>query len=187
MHRRGQSAAGDDRTLALAIEEGNRVEVADFVMDAQALQQVGEVGAAAHRAVLALIHPLAGLVVEERGGTSAQQGPLLEERDMEPGIGQGKRGGNARYAPTDDDNRLADRVHCEPNPQRLPELEAWNAGTEVQPAGKPGPRDNAQLFGRADAGAAAKDVVRSEEHTSELQSRGQLVCRLLLEQKNTIT
>src|SRR5690625_5373007 len=26
--------------------------------------------------------------------------------------------------------------------------------------------------------------VRSEEHTSELQSRGQLVCRLLLEKKN---
>src|SRR5690625_6346076 len=26
---------------------------------------------------------------------------------------------------------------------------------------------------------------RSEEHTSELQSRGQLVCRLLLEKKNT--
>src|SRR5690625_5978986 len=27
-------------------------------------------------------------------------------------------------------------------------------------------------------------LARSEEHTSELQSRGQLVCRLLLEQKN---
>src|SRR5437660_4069828 len=27
-------------------------------------------------------------------------------------------------------------------------------------------------------------TVRSEEHTSELQSRGQLVCRLLLEKKN---
>src|SRR5690625_5861021 len=26
--------------------------------------------------------------------------------------------------------------------------------------------------------------IRSEEHTSELQSRGQLVCRLLLEKKN---
>src|SRR5690625_6095252 len=26
---------------------------------------------------------------------------------------------------------------------------------------------------------------RSEEHTSELQSRGQLVCRLLLEKRNT--
>src|SRR5215510_15667832 len=28
---------------------------------------------------------------------------------------------------------------------------------------------------------------RSEEHTSELQSRGHLVCRLLLEKKNTMT
>src|SRR5690625_5445642 len=28
---------------------------------------------------------------------------------------------------------------------------------------------------------------RSEEHTSELQSRGQLVCRLLLEKKKTAT
>src|SRR5690625_7597479 len=27
-------------------------------------------------------------------------------------------------------------------------------------------------------------LLRSEEHTSELQSRGQLVCRLLLEKKN---
>src|SRR5690625_6828873 len=30
------------------------------------------------------------------------------------------------------------------------------------------------------------EVVRSEEHTSELQSRGHLVCRLLLENKNSI-
>src|SRR3712207_8694772 len=29
--------------------------------------------------------------------------------------------------------------------------------------------------------------VRSEEHTSELQSRQYLVCRLLLEKKNTLT
>src|SRR5439155_25654250 len=28
-------------------------------------------------------------------------------------------------------------------------------------------------------------LLRSEEHTSELQSRGHLVCRLLLEKKNT--
>src|SRR5690625_6028379 len=31
--------------------------------------------------------------------------------------------------------------------------------------------------------ATAKGVTRSEEHTSELQSRGHLVCRLLLEKK----
>src|SRR5690625_6406903 len=30
------------------------------------------------------------------------------------------------------------------------------------------------------------DGLRSEEHTSELQSRGHLVCRLLLEKKNRI-
>src|SRR5437870_8232786 len=29
------------------------------------------------------------------------------------------------------------------------------------------------------------ELARSEEHTSELQSRGHLVCRLLLEKKNT--
>src|SRR5439155_23039331 len=33
----------------------------------------------------------------------------------------------------------------------------------------------------------ADAVVRSEEHTSELQSRGHLVCRLLLEKKNIFT
>src|SRR5690625_6093121 len=31
----------------------------------------------------------------------------------------------------------------------------------------------------------AREVQRSEEHTSELQSRGHLVCRLLLEKKRT--
>src|SRR5690625_6741968 len=30
-------------------------------------------------------------------------------------------------------------------------------------------------------------LVRSEEHTSELQSRGHLVCRLLLEKKNIVS
>src|SRR2546430_10582344 len=32
---------------------------------------------------------------------------------------------------------------------------------------------------------SARDVVRSEEHTSELQSQSNLVCRLLLEKKKT--
>src|SRR5690625_6903447 len=34
---------------------------------------------------------------------------------------------------------------------------------------------------------APTDGRRSEEHTSELQSRGHLVCRLLLEKKKTLT
>src|SRR3712207_8560091 len=35
--------------------------------------------------------------------------------------------------------------------------------------------------------AAASSMARSEEHTSELQSRQYLVCRLLLEKKKNIT
>src|SRR3712207_7227669 len=38
----------------------------------------------------------------------------------------------------------------------------------------------------ADGRAAADVDVRSEEHTSELQSRQYLVCRLLLEKKNIL-
>src|SRR5690625_5670886 len=34
-------------------------------------------------------------------------------------------------------------------------------------------------------GLTSEAVARSEEHTSELQSRGHRVCRLLLEKKNT--
>src|SRR5260370_8691354 len=47
-----------------------------------------------------------------------------------------------------------------------------------------GRREDAQVFDREREGAA----VRSEEHTSELQSHLNLVCRLLLEKKkNTCT
>src|SRR5437870_7541502 len=39
--------------------------------------------------------------------------------------------------------------------------------------------------GQYSFGRLAYEQKRSEEHTSELQSRGHLVCRLLLEKKNT--
>src|SRR3712207_7258620 len=40
---------------------------------------------------------------------------------------------------------------------------------------------------RATRASRARRTVRSEEHTSELQSRQYLVCRLLLEKKNNTT
>src|ERR1035437_6502234 len=49
--------------------------------------------------------------------------------------------------------------------------------------------DAVQVFGRGTpyglhfAGSASEAAVRSEEHTSELQSRQYLVCRLLLDKK----
>src|SRR5690606_40258179 len=42
----------------------------------------------------------------------------------------------------------------------------------------------AMVHGHAIEQAIGLDVLRSEEHTSELQSRENLVCRLLLEKKN---
>src|SRR3712207_7298691 len=43
---------------------------------------------------------------------------------------------------------------------------------------------SSQILGGTGSGS---DVTRSEEHTSELQSRQYLVCRLLLEKKNKTT
>src|SRR5207253_11517768 len=56
------------------------------------------------------------------------------------------------------------------------------APAQVQVGG--GIRDLGAAEVTLDAGAAR--VIRSEEHTSELQSRGHLVCRLLLEKKKSI-
>src|SRR3712207_7377035 len=52
-----------------------------------------------------------------------------------------------------------------------------------RPAPLPGFELGLRISGRQDAARAR----RSEEHTSELQSRQYLVCRLLLEKKNTNT
>src|SRR5690606_39710370 len=49
-------------------------------------------------------------------------------------------------------------------------------------AARPGPRGQSVLAFHS-AGSAAAAARRSEEHTSELQSRENLVCRLLLEKK----
>src|SRR3989442_14460465 len=50
---------------------------------------------------------------------------------------------------------------------------------------RPGERLLPELGNPVDAGARHR-LVRSEEHTSELQSRPHLVCRLLLEKKNSL-
>src|SRR3989442_14631925 len=59
-------------------------------------------------------------------------------------------------------------------------LPIWHgvlAGVELRAGG---------LFrGQHCAAAGGRRIIRSEEHTSELQSRPHLVCRLLLEKKKT--
>src|SRR2546430_7845476 len=61
------------------------------------------------------------------------------------------------------------------------------AGLSLEPARLGS--DRARIFAadrariRSRAGKHAPEIVRSEEHTSELQSQSNLVCRLLLEKK----
>src|SRR3712207_6860118 len=49
------------------------------------------------------------------------------------------------------------------------------------------PRDDRWTHQHGSPGHGADHVLRSEEHTSELQSRQYLVCRLLLEKKQRYT
>src|SRR3712207_8098927 len=55
----------------------------------------------------------------------------------------------------------------------------------ARPAGRPGGRASPRAAASG-ARSPAPRAARSEEHTSELQSRQYLVCRLLLEKKNLI-
>src|SRR3712207_7105929 len=63
-------------------------------------------------------------------------------------------------------------------------LDGWTASSLAALLGKPGPRQGG--IGLGAALAALSLLARSEEHTSELQSRQYLVCRLLLEKKTKI-
>src|SRR3712207_9055946 len=66
----------------------------------------------------------------------------------------------------------------------LPILSRW-APSRMERSPRPGMR--ASRLPHSAPAASAASSSRSEEHTSELQSRQYLVCRLLLEKKNTLS
>src|SRR3712207_3853018 len=84
-------------------------------------------------------------------------------------------------------NILTARLHAE---QQGLEIDYRHATAEQLLAEGAGPFDvilNMEVVEHvADPGAYLRDCARSEEHTSELQSRQYLVCRLLLEKKKKV-
>src|SRR3712207_7115619 len=74
---------------------------------------------------------------------------------------------------------------CPTGPSATGRPVATAAGDEP---GAGGPAGRGRGAGQAGRGTAARHRpgARSEEHTSELQSRQYLVCRLLLEKKNEV-
>src|SRR5690625_6592733 len=65
----------------------------------------------------------------------------------------------------------------------LPGVRAGESGKDADRCRLAGPVGAQQAVDRAARHREVDAVQRSEEHTSELQSRGHLVCRLLLEKK----
>src|SRR5690554_7760448 len=64
-------------------------------------------------------------------------------------------------------------------------LAMWRPGI-IQPSRRPGDTVLENELQKITLSERSKALARSEEHTSELQSRPHLVCRLLLEKKNHI-
>src|SRR3712207_8593303 len=66
-----------------------------------------------------------------------------------------------------------------------PAVHAWRYRRRRGASAGRGPRPDARPVVGRGGGSRAATRLRSEEHTSELQSRQYLVCRLLLEKKKT--
>src|SRR5215510_15249738 len=71
--------------------------------------------------------------------------------------------------------------------RRPPRSTLFPYTTLFRSAGRHGPQRSRDRSPRPKRAPGPGGPGRSEEHTSELQSRGQLVCRLLLEKKNVRT
>src|SRR5207253_3377458 len=74
-------------------------------------------------------------------------------------------------------------------PTLIPSTPARFAGTRGRAAARPPLLNPSRLitaWSRASRKMRGRGLPRSEEHTSELQSRGHLVCRLLLEKKKSV-
>src|SRR5690349_24242648 len=69
-----------------------------------------------------------------------------------------------------------------PANRRMPSRSVTCAKVRPHPEAEPGVEDRNRKP-RVGAGSRGPEPERSEEHTSELQSRRDLVCRLLLEKK----
>src|SRR5690606_17132493 len=92
----------------------------------------------------------------------------------------------ARPAPTTPSSSLAMRQTVLDLPPSTPSRRSRDAATlRLQPEINR-LLDHGRVIRPLNAPALTRRLVRSEEHTSELQSRENLVCRLLLEKKNEL-
>src|SRR5207302_6125061 len=116
-------------------------------------------------------------------------GADLQRRAAEVGPGElPERGRQLRYDARDRHARDIFEVVSGVAAQLAPEHGVFIGGAFPDGRDHPvGHQGAAAVQGELDAGVPDTDGKRSEEHTSELQSRENLVCRLLLEKKKKKT
>ncbi len=78
------------------------IEPADLIGDTDVLVELHEVGADAEEDVLAVIDNFSGAGMLVRRGATAEERPLLEERDPKSRVGQGARGSESGEAASGD-------------------------------------------------------------------------------------
>ena len=128
---RGRPETGpESRDLPLGIEKDQLRLAAEHRVDPDPPAEVGEVRAAGHAHVLAVVDQLAGRRVVERAGAAAQPRPALQERDPQPAIDQRRRGRQARQAAADDHDMRRGRLWERLRHQRCHDRVAWRS--EVQ-------------------------------------------------------
>ena len=106
---RAASGWARNRAAAVGADEVQRVGAIEAVVDAGAAAEVEELGAAAHRDVLAVVDRLAGLRIDERSGAAAEASwPARTVRRAAPL--DGGNGGSQPGQPSADDRELRGRV-----------------------------------------------------------------------------
>ena len=102
MERSGTQSGPEPRDPPLGTKKHDGRLTAKEVGDTHSLAEIGQVCAAGHADMLAVVHQLAGDRVSERAGSAAQPGTAFQERDPQAATDKSRRSGQARQAATDD-------------------------------------------------------------------------------------
>ena len=99
---RGRVRPGAARPVPSGLRKHDVRLAAEQVGDPDPPAEIGQVRAAGHADMLAVVDLLAGDRVGERAGPAAQPGPAFQERDPQAATDQCRRRGQAGQAATDD-------------------------------------------------------------------------------------
>jgi hypothetical protein len=102
MEGRGEPADSQGRGPPFRAEKSEFGLPAKQPVDPDPPAKVGQVGAASHAHVLAVVDQFAGGGVRERAGTAAEPGSALEQADPDTSTGQAGGGGQPGKSTTDD-------------------------------------------------------------------------------------